>query len=84
MNTKRKTPALFTAVALDAAARRLAQGLRRARTRRGFGLNEVIGIAAGVIVAALVVIPGLQTFAADVIDRLGVWWGGMADTLFTP
>ena len=41
------------------------------------------GDEAGVIIAALVVIPGLQTFAGDLLDRLGTWWGDMADTMFT-
>ena len=61
---------------------RILSTVRRLKTRKGFGINEVIGIAAGVIIAALVVIPGLQAFAADVIDRLGTWWSDMADTMF--
>lgn len=49
---------------------------------RGFGLNEVIGIAAAIIIAAIVVIPGLQTFAQSVIDNLDTWWGNMAESMF--
>jgi hypothetical protein len=82
MNTK-KRPVLFTTVALDCAARSQSAAIRRLKARKGFGINEVIGIAAGVIIAALVVIPGLQAFAGDVIDRLGAWWSSMADGLFT-
>lgn len=51
--------------------------------RRGFGLNEVIGIAAGIIIAAAVVIPGLRSFAGTVITNLETWWNDMAATLFT-
>ena len=82
MNTKESHPILFTAIALESAKARLSASTRRMKTRKGFGINEVIGIAAGVIIAALVVIPGLQTFAGDVLDRLGIWWGDMADTMF--
>ncbi len=83
MNTKKSHPVLFTAIALESAKQGLSTSVRRLKTRRGFGINEVIGIAAGVIIAALVVIPGLQTFAGDLLDRLGTWWGDMADTMFT-
>ena len=82
MNTKTKHPVLFTVLALDHSVRRPTCTVRSLKTRKGFGINEVIGIAAGVIIAALVVIPGLQAFAADVIDRLGTWWSDMADTMF--
>ena len=51
-------------------------------SRRGFGLNEVIGIAAGIIIAAVVVIPGLQSFATSLIGNLESWWNDMAATLF--
>lgn len=40
----------------------------------GFGLNEVLGIAAGIIIAALIVIPGLKGFARDIIEKLNNWW----------
>lgn len=82
MNTKKSHPILFTAIALESAKQGLSTPVRRLKTRRGFGINEVIGIAAGVIIAALVVIPGLQLFAGDVLDRLGLWWSDMADGLF--
>ena len=80
MNTKSPSKVHFSAIALDHAAPTPAA--RRLKTRRGFGINEVIGIAAGVIIAALVVIPGLQTFAGDVLTRLGTWWNDMATTMF--
>ena len=50
--------------------------------RAGFGLNEVIGIAAGIIIAAVVVIPGLQTFAGDILENLTSWWNEMATEVF--
>ena len=50
--------------------------------RRGFGLNEVIGIAAGIIIAAVVVIPGLKNFAESLLGNLDTWWGNMATSLF--
>ena len=51
--------------------------------KRGFGLNEVIGIAAGIIIAAAVVIPGLQTFAGTVMTQLTTWWSEMSSGIFT-
>lgn len=52
-------------------------------SRRGFGLNEVIGIAAGIIIAVVVVIPGLQGFAGDILNNLTSWWNDMAASVFT-
>ena len=51
-------------------------------SKKGFGLNEVIGIAAGILIASLVVIPGLQSFAESMINQLTEWWEGLADTIF--
>ena len=50
--------------------------------KRGFGLNELIGIAAAIIVAAVVVIPGLQGFAGTVMDALTGWWTSMSASIF--
>jgi hypothetical protein len=50
--------------------------------KKGFGLNEVIGIAAGIIIAVVVVIPGLQGFAGDILENLTDWWNDMASTVF--
>ena len=52
-------------------------------SKRGFGLNEVIGIAAAIIIAAVVVIPGLKLFAGDVISSLDTWWQTMASSIFS-
>ena len=51
-------------------------------SHKGFGLNEVIGIAAGIIIAVVVVIPGLQGFAGDILDNLTSWWNDMASSVF--
>jgi hypothetical protein len=48
----------------------------------GFGLNEVLGIAAALIIAAFVVIPQLRDFASLITDRLGTWWTGISGTIF--
>lgn len=50
--------------------------------KSGFGLNEVIGIAAGIIIAVVIVIPGLQVFAANVLAQLTNWWNNMAADIF--
>ena len=50
--------------------------------KKGFGINEIIGIAAGVIIAAVVVIPGLRTFAQTIMTELTTWWESMSSVLF--
>lgn len=42
----------------------------------GFGMNELLGIAAALILAAFIIIPGLRTFAGSVMSRLTTWWSG--------
>ncbi|MDW7655569.1 MAG: hypothetical protein SCM11_00180 [Bacillota bacterium] len=58
------------------------KGEKQLAGRRGFGLNEVIGIAAGIIIAAVIVIPGLQTFASSLISNLQSWWTSMSSSIF--
>lgn len=48
----------------------------------GFGLNEFLGIAAAVIIAALVVIPGLKTFSENVLTGLNNWWSTISSKIF--
>jgi len=61
----------------------LQKSIKRALlNRKGFGLNEVIGIAAGIIIAVVVVIPGLQGFAGNILDNLTNWWNNMAANVF--
>lgn len=43
------------------------------RNQNGFGLYEVIGIAAVLIVAAFVVIPGFRTFAQNIMNQMDTW-----------
>ncbi len=43
------------------------------KNQGGFGLYEVIGIAAVLIVAAFVVIPGFRTFAQTVMSKMDSW-----------
>ena len=52
-------------------------------SRKGFGINEVIGIAAGVIIAAVIVIPGLRTFALSVMGGLAEWWRTISVNIFS-
>jgi hypothetical protein len=52
------------------------------QAKSGFGLNEVIGIAAGIIIAVVVVIPGLQGFASSILNNLTSWWNNMASSVF--
>jgi hypothetical protein len=50
-------------------------GLRkRFADNRGFGMNELLGIAAALIIAAFIIIPSLQTFANTVMAGLTTWW----------
>ena len=55
----------------------------RLKRKSGFGLNEVIGIAAGIIIAVVVVIPGLQEFAGNILTNLMNWWNNMASSVFS-
>lgn len=60
--------------------------IRKARLklarRGGFGLNEVLGIAAALIIATAIVIPGLKTFAGNVVDDMGGWWDSHTTDIF--
>ena len=42
--------------------------------RDGFGMNELLGIAAALILAAFIIIPGLKLFAGTVMSGLNTWW----------
>lgn len=51
--------------------------------KEGFGMNELLGIAAAVILAAFIVIPGLRKFSTDIITGLTNWWtGSVASKIF--
>lgn len=53
------------------------------KSKQGFGINEIIGIAAGVIIAAVIVIPGLRGFAETIMTELSTWWEGMSEVIFS-
>ncbi len=50
---------------------------------RGFGMNELLGIAAALIIAGLVIIPGFEKLANSMISGLTTWWNDIADVVFT-
>lgn len=39
-----------------------------------FGMSAIIGIAIGLIIAAFVLIPGIQTFAQSIMSQMQSWW----------
>ena len=66
-------------------ARQQARQLHRVKSwqrRGGFGLNEVIGASIAVMIAALVVVPGMRAFSEDAITKMMTWWEGISSTLF--
>ena len=44
------------------------------KRREGFGLYEILGIAAVIIVAAAVIIPGFKNFADAIMRDMSKWW----------
>ena len=49
--------------------------LRSLRSERGeFGMSSIIGIAIGLIIAAFILIPGIQTFATKIMSDMQLWW----------
>lgn len=63
---------------------RLAVLCNKCRRDGGFGLNELLGIAAGIIVAGLIFIPRLKDFATAIMTSLSTWWGNIQNNIFTP
>ncbi|GAB6107474.1 hypothetical protein [Fusibacter bizertensis] len=49
-----------------------------------FGISSVIGIAIGLIVAAFILIPGIQTFASKIISDMQLWWTNSISTQIFP
>ncbi|HAS72957.1 MAG TPA: hypothetical protein DCS67_02300 [Clostridiales bacterium UBA8960] len=39
-----------------------------------FGISSIIGIAIGLIVAAFILIPGIETFATNIMTDMQSWW----------
>jgi hypothetical protein len=53
--------------------------------RDGFGMNELLGIAAALILAAFIIIPGLKLFAGSVMTGLSNWWSNtILSKIFPP
>lgn len=52
--------------------------------RDGFGMNELLGIAAALILAAFIIIPQLRIFATNVMSGLSTWWDTIDIKVFTP
>lgn len=40
----------------------------------GFGMNEILGIAATLIIAAFIIIPQLSAFSEKIMGGLSDWW----------
>lgn len=49
---------------------------------RGFGMNELLGIAAALIIAGFIIIPGLKGLAEGIMLRLEGWWGDIVGDIF--
>jgi hypothetical protein len=54
------------------------------RRNDGFGLQEVLGIAAVLIVASFVIIPGFRTFAGTILTALTNWFTTTVQTRLFP
>jgi len=49
----------------------------------GFGLNEILGIAAALIIAAFIIIPQMKEFAESLMKGLKDWWNDtISKTIF--
>lgn len=53
-----------------------------ARSNKGLGLNELIGIAAALILAAFIIIPGLMDFGDRVMEKMNTWWDEVSQEIF--
>ncbi|NMB98152.1 MAG: hypothetical protein GYA02_16365 [Clostridiaceae bacterium] len=53
-----------------------------AENKNGFGMNELLGIAAAIVIAAFIVIPGLQGITRNIMNKLSDWWDDIADSVF--
>lgn len=52
--------------------------------KRGeFALSTMLGVIATLVVASLVVIPGMKIMAKDMLGSLSTWWADTSSTLFT-
>lgn len=51
---------------------------------KGIGVYEIIGVAAVMIIAAFVIIPGLRSFAESIMESLGTWYDNTISTKLFP
>ncbi len=52
--------------------------------RGEFGMSAIIGIAIGLIIAAFILIPGLQTFANTIMSDMELWWANSISSQIFP
>jgi hypothetical protein len=56
--------------------------LTGSNSKRGFGISEIIGIAVVLLIAAIVVIPGLRNISGKIMKGLGTWVDTMLPKIF--
>jgi len=52
--------------------------------RGEFGMSSIIGIAIGLIIAAFILIPGIQSFANKIMSDMQLWWTNSISTQIFP
>lgn len=52
------------------------------KNKKGFGMNELLGIAAAIVIAAFIVVPGLKSFTTSIMTKLTDWWRSIQGTFF--
>lgn len=52
------------------------------QNRGDAGIGFIIAIAASVVIAAFILIPGVSDFADGVITSMSTWWGDVASDIF--
>jgi len=67
----------------DFVRKMLIKGRLMLKREEGFGMNELLGIAAALILAAFIIIPGLKELADGVINKLKEWWSNIANMTFS-
>ena len=50
--------------------------------RGTFGLDSVLAIVTGLVIAAFIFIPGLRDFADDILTSMGTWWTAISASVF--
>lgn len=52
--------------------------------RGEFGMSAIIGVAIGLIVAAFILIPGIQAFATQIMTDMQNWWSNAISSQLFP